>query len=308
MTDNGAGSAKVALAPAALAGHGGRHVADSLARVASEGSAVGSVARAIAALEVLAEHPAGVNELGRRLGVSASSASRLLATLEQGGLVERDAGGPYRLGLGLVRLAHAALERLDVRALARPLLVELAASTGETATLSLPGGAPGEAVTVDFVRSPASVASTAVLGRPTVAARDGHGQGRAGLRHRRAARRAAAGADRAHHHGSRRPGPGGGRGPPARLGRGAGGARARPARGGGGRPRRRAGSWPGCWPSRARPGGSPRRGGARCAGCCWPPRESSRGGSARDRARQRGAAARRPERSVPSGQVRDPCA
>jgi IclR family acetate operon transcriptional repressor len=137
--------------------------------VASEGSAVGSVARAIAALEVLAERPAGVNELGRRLGVSASSASRLLATLEQGGLVERDAGGPYRLGLGLVRLAHSALERLDVRALARPLLVELAGSTGETATLSLPGGAPGEAVTVDFVRSPASVASTAVLGRPTVA-------------------------------------------------------------------------------------------------------------------------------------------
>jgi DNA-binding IclR family transcriptional regulator len=137
--------------------------------VASEGSAVGSVARAIAALELLAERPAGVNELGRRLGVSASSASRLLATLEQGGLVERDAVGPYRLGLGLVRLGHAALERLDVRALARPLLVELTRATGETATLSLPGGAPGEAVTVDFVRSPASVASTAVLGRPTVA-------------------------------------------------------------------------------------------------------------------------------------------
>jgi IclR family acetate operon transcriptional repressor len=146
-------------------------VADSLARVASEGSPVGSVARAIAALEVLAERPAGVgvNELGRRLGVSASSASRLLATLEQGGLVERDAVGPYRLGLGLVRLAHAALERIDVRALARPLLAELARTTGETATLSLPGGgAPGEAVTVDFVRSPASVASSAVLGRPTV--------------------------------------------------------------------------------------------------------------------------------------------
>jgi DNA-binding IclR family transcriptional regulator len=140
--------------------------------MAPEAPAVGSVARAIAALEVLAECPdgVGVTELGRRLGVNASSASRLLATLEQGGLVERDAVGPYRLGLGLVRLAHAALDRLDVRALARPLLEELARTTGETATLSLPsGGGPGEAVTVDFVRSPASVASTAVLGRPTVA-------------------------------------------------------------------------------------------------------------------------------------------
>jgi DNA-binding IclR family transcriptional regulator len=140
--------------------------------VAADGEkrAVGSVARAIAALEALAAHPEGlgVNELGRRLGVNASSASRLLATLERGGLVERAAAGPYTLGLGLVRLAHAALERLDVRELARPLLTELARSTGETATLSLPGTGPGEAVTVDFVRSPASVASTAVLGRPTV--------------------------------------------------------------------------------------------------------------------------------------------
>jgi DNA-binding IclR family transcriptional regulator len=135
-----------------------------------EGRAVGSVARAIAVLETLAAHPEGlgVNELGRRLGVNASSASRLLATLEQGGLVERDALGPYRLGLGLLRLAHAALDRLDVRELARPLLAELARSTGETATLSLPETGPGAAVTVDFVRSPASVASTAVLGRPTV--------------------------------------------------------------------------------------------------------------------------------------------
>jgi IclR family acetate operon transcriptional repressor len=137
---------------------------------APDGRAVGSVARAIAALEALAAHPdgLGVNELGRRLGVNASSASRLLATLERGGLVEREAQGPYRLGLGLVRLAHAALARLDVRELARPLLAQLAEETGETATLSLPADGPGEAVTVDFVPSPASVASTAALGRPTV--------------------------------------------------------------------------------------------------------------------------------------------
>ena len=47
-----------------------------------EGRAVGSVARAMALLDALAEGPAGVNALARRIGVNPSSASRLLATLE----------------------------------------------------------------------------------------------------------------------------------------------------------------------------------------------------------------------------------
>jgi IclR family acetate operon transcriptional repressor len=82
--------------------------------------------------------------------------------------VERDARGPYRLGRGLVRLAHLALASVDVREPARTLLGELVARTGETATLSLPGAGPGEAVTVDFLRSTASVASDAALGRPSL--------------------------------------------------------------------------------------------------------------------------------------------
>ena len=50
---------------------------------------VGSVARAIALLDALAASDAGlgVNELARRIGVNASTASRLLATLQEAGLV-----------------------------------------------------------------------------------------------------------------------------------------------------------------------------------------------------------------------------
>jgi IclR family acetate operon transcriptional repressor len=130
---------------------------------------VGSVVRALALLDVLAEHPEGlgVNELARRIEVNASTASRLLATLEHGGLVERDGGGPYRLGMRLVALADGVLGRLDVRELARPRLRALAAVTGETATLSVPAGT--EAVTVDFVPGEASVVSLARVGRPSVA-------------------------------------------------------------------------------------------------------------------------------------------
>lgn len=130
---------------------------------------VGSVARAIALLDAVADSHggAGVNELARRIGVNASTASRLLSTLEAGGLVERSDGGPYRLGLKLVALSDRVLAGLDVRERARPWLTWLVNETGETATLSVPGG--GEAITVDFIPSPASVASMARLGRPSVA-------------------------------------------------------------------------------------------------------------------------------------------
>ncbi|HWD75316.1 MAG TPA: IclR family transcriptional regulator [Solirubrobacteraceae bacterium] len=130
--------------------------------------AVGSVARAMQLLDVLAASDSGlgVNELARRIGVNASTASRLLATLQESGLVDRSDGGPYRLGLKLVTLSDRVLAQLDVRQLARPLLVRLVADTGETATVSLPG--EGEAVTVDFVPSAASVVSMARVGRPSV--------------------------------------------------------------------------------------------------------------------------------------------
>jgi DNA-binding IclR family transcriptional regulator len=134
----------------------------------SAGRPVASVARAIALLDELGAAPdgLGVNELARRIGVNASTASRLLATLEAGRLVERAPGGPYRLGLRLVALADGVLGRLDVREMARPRLRALVAATGETATLSVPGA--GEAVTVDFVVAESRVVSVARLGRPSV--------------------------------------------------------------------------------------------------------------------------------------------
>jgi IclR family acetate operon transcriptional repressor len=129
---------------------------------------VGSVARALAILDELldSEQGLGVNELARRISVNASTASRLLATLETAGFVERDPPGPYRLGLKLVTLADRVLSRLDLQGLARPILVDLMERTGETATLSLPG--EREAITVDTVPSRSSVVSTARLGRPSV--------------------------------------------------------------------------------------------------------------------------------------------
>jgi DNA-binding IclR family transcriptional regulator len=131
---------------------------------------VAAVERAIAVLNALANgsEELGTNEVARRTGLNPSTVSRLLATLAGAGLVEHDRGtGRYRLGVRLVQLGNAVLARLDLRALARPQLEALVEATGETATLSVP--ADPDAVTVDFVLSPASVQSVAQIGRPSVA-------------------------------------------------------------------------------------------------------------------------------------------
>jgi DNA-binding IclR family transcriptional regulator len=130
---------------------------------------VGSVQRAIAVIDALAsgDGELGTNEVARRTGINASTVSRLLATLVEGGLVEHVAStGRYRLGARFLRLGNTVLARLDVREVARPHLEALVAATGETATLSAPG--EHDAVTVDFVLSPSSVQGVARLGRPSI--------------------------------------------------------------------------------------------------------------------------------------------
>jgi len=92
-----------------------------------------SVERALAILELFEDDRRpliAIGEAARELGVHRSTASRLLATLEAGGLLELDeAAGGYRLGLGLVTLAGHVLNRFPVRACAAPVLRELRAET-----------------------------------------------------------------------------------------------------------------------------------------------------------------------------------
>jgi DNA-binding IclR family transcriptional regulator len=130
---------------------------------------VAAVQRALAVLDAVAQlGDAGTNEVARRAGVNPSTVSRLLATLTEGGLVRHDgATGRYGLGARLVELGNLALAGLDLRELARPQLTRLARESGETATLSVPGDP--DAITVDYVQSPASVQSVARVGRPSVA-------------------------------------------------------------------------------------------------------------------------------------------
>lgn len=111
----------------------------------------------------IAEPVLGVTEIARRVDLHKSTVSRILATLEQAGYVERVAEtGRFRLGLGIIALAGPLLAALDVRRVARPALEQLAARTGETAALVLWNGEGS--VLVEQVPSPREVKHTTSIG------------------------------------------------------------------------------------------------------------------------------------------------
>jgi DNA-binding IclR family transcriptional regulator len=130
---------------------------------------VAAVERAMVVLDAFLETPElGTNEIARRTGIGASTVSRILATLANGGFVAyNDETGRYRLGSRLMVYGNLVHSRLDTRQALRPLLETLARQTGETTTLSAP--ANPDAITIDFVQAPGSVVSVAELGRPSVA-------------------------------------------------------------------------------------------------------------------------------------------
>ncbi len=91
--------------------------------------------------------PEPVAEVASAVGLHRSVAYRLLRTLEDHQLVERDPAGRYRLGLGMAALARGV--RTDLQAAALPRLDALAAELGMTAFLVVRAG--DEAVTVASV-------------------------------------------------------------------------------------------------------------------------------------------------------------
>lgn len=128
---------------------------------------VQSVGRAMAILDALAEgSELGVTEVGRRLGVHKATASRLLATLAEHGLVERSPeNDKYRLGFGLIRLAGAAMAGFDLGRQARPILEDLAERTRETVNLAVLDG--DGVLHMDQIAGARSVVSVSWVGRRT---------------------------------------------------------------------------------------------------------------------------------------------
>ncbi len=133
-----------------------------------QGTLIQSVRRAATLLKAFDNGPVelGVSELSRKARLHKSTASRLLATLEREGLLERVPGTEkYRLGFMLVRLAGQVAHFGDVRAAARPALVELAEASCETAHLAVLDG--DEVINVEQIAGPHIVREANWLGRRT---------------------------------------------------------------------------------------------------------------------------------------------
>jgi DNA-binding IclR family transcriptional regulator len=115
----------------------------TLTAVASEmtdRNRVRSVDRAVSLLVALGswEGGAGVTEIAESLRLQRSTASRLLATLNKHGLVQRDdESGKYRLGLALVLLGTHAGKTIDLKSIARPQLQAVARAIQETTSLGV---------------------------------------------------------------------------------------------------------------------------------------------------------------------------
>jgi DNA-binding IclR family transcriptional regulator len=126
-----------------------------------------SVDRAIRVLEVLAARgEAGVTEVAAEIAVHKSTAFRLLGALEGRGLVEQSGHrGKYRLGLGLIPLAGAVSDRLDVIQQGRDVCTRLAIELGETVNVAVLR--EHFAVNVDQALGPSTVATHNWIGQLT---------------------------------------------------------------------------------------------------------------------------------------------
>jgi DNA-binding IclR family transcriptional regulator len=124
-----------------------------------------AVTRALRLLRAVAatDEPATLSSLAQTLGLSRTTAHRLLAALESEGFVTHAPGDQtYRPGPELAAFALHASPIHHLRTLARPLLEHLAETSGETATLELLTG--NEVLIVDEVPSRRLVAAHTEIG------------------------------------------------------------------------------------------------------------------------------------------------
>jgi DNA-binding IclR family transcriptional regulator len=102
-----------------------------------------TVSRAVALLKAFndAQPEWTLGDLAQHVGLHKTTVHRLLAALEVEGFVARSgASGGYRLGPEIIALGGCAMRSNDLRTVSRSALEELAAATGETATLEVLAG------------------------------------------------------------------------------------------------------------------------------------------------------------------------
>ena len=128
-------------------------------------SSTRTVERALVLLAaVCAEGSVSLTEAARLAGLPASTALRLLRTLESSGFVSRDQGGAYHPGTRIIQLGATALGRQSLVELAQPSLERIVEQTGESTYLVVRG--PGDtALYLAMVEGTHPIRHTSWVGR-----------------------------------------------------------------------------------------------------------------------------------------------
>ena len=102
---------------------------------------IGSLEKASKILKLLAEfNELSVSEIARKLGMHRSAVHRFLATLKSLGFLDQSENSNYRLSFMLFELGIKATNRLEVRQIIHPFLVDLRTRHEETANLGVVDG------------------------------------------------------------------------------------------------------------------------------------------------------------------------
>ncbi|WP_420548021.1 IclR family transcriptional regulator [Curvivirga sp.] len=123
-----------------------------------------SFGRSIQVLQEIAdaEKPPLISDLLKTTELSRPTLYRILASLEQEGLIKRNNDKSYALGGRLISLARRALSDNNIRSIAQNALEELRDQTGETVHLAIRSG--DELVYIDKFESRATVKMASKIG------------------------------------------------------------------------------------------------------------------------------------------------
>ena len=124
---------------------------------------VGVLDRGVAILDAVRRGARTHADVVREVGLTRTTAHRLIKSLEQHGFLVYQGGYGYRLGPRLLELGAAAQQEFQLRAVARPSLERLARVTGESAQLYV-GFMLGERICIDSVQSSSELRTIVPVG------------------------------------------------------------------------------------------------------------------------------------------------
>lgn len=126
---------------------------------------VPALEKALAIIETLSDmdEPIGVSELCKLLDIPKTSVFFILNTLDKHQYILKTEDGRYKLGTRFISIGLSVLNKIDIRAIAKPFMLELLRETGFTIHLAVLDGY--EAMYIDKVENQAFVKFSTYIGQ-----------------------------------------------------------------------------------------------------------------------------------------------